>query len=617
MQTNAAKISQAGDYRALPCSTECSRQPTGCHEGRSVQKTPDATAAQLPVPADNTMQTPVALRRLASRAQLDDPHLPINFFPTGRSPLEGLIPEPHVLLPLEKDKDQWLSRCCQSSETSQKAFDQWLDAYRRAEEAGQEFCFAPLQTTLENMFLFVRHIRANKQFHRPLTQKEDKAMAWVEEKTLELLLEPQPPYKRTVHLAIAFMTLYEIVTDRQVLEPLKTNKPGAFEEFVVRRELWSESLGHPDADGEAGVFSAVALDPEQVAAFCWGGNNPGGADEAEQLFSARAGCYAIWEALAASINKQHLLIYPSFQELSCEDFCRFGHLPLHPVGMITRYAQNADGVLMSPLEFAAHDLTHLNNLQTIGDPELMTGQHFLRQPVERLIWRCLLREQTPACLAGLQLEPALQLVLFQLLHEQMPSMARFALEDAHSGFFWLLRSLAYARREGCNGYPPEIREQVSDAQAVLATCWTVRLWHKWQTVKGAVLPDGELDALAQEFVAKDVLVLQRHMDFVQQHTGCLRQLFSEHCDPVITNEYGHRRFCLPADFPKLRGYEFFRDYGFGSGLHHLDHTDLAYLAALDCPRLRREIEERTCVAPPEGQPCASALPEPGLTDLPS
>ena len=321
------------------------------------QPTPPSVAAGLPPQPDNED---------GIRDWLGQP-LPINHDVSGRSPLDGLVPLPRQRLTGEQlEEDRWLRRIGKEPD-SFEAFRALTAERRTAQARDEDFCFAPLTTTLRNMKTFVGHMRAGKQFHDPLTDKEDQAMAWVAA-TAQQLLTAGAPYKKTVHLAMALLVLCEIVTDRQVLNPLERCRPEIGQQGHLRTlGDWSPRLALIERVPELldDPLSAARLDPLKVTQLCWGGINPDGPDEVSALFGTRAHGWELHEFFSR-LDNPDLLVYPSFQALDIDDFCRFGHLPLHPVGMITDHAQVADGILHSPLEFAFHDLEHMRNLGVCG-----------------------------------------------------------------------------------------------------------------------------------------------------------------------------------------------------------------------------------------------------------
>ena len=539
MQSSSPAI-PAGQHRLS--ATSFPAEKTGIPDGRCTL-VPGAGPTCRPDPAQDLQAVPTRCRPLCQRsvarqqaavdqsreailAWLGQP-LPINYHPDSRSPLEGLVPRPKQPLRRQHlEEDDWLADSCKEPGYL-AAFQQLLDERRLVEESGGEFCFKPLMTTLRNMQILIRHIRDGQQFDGPLLADEDQALAWAQDRVAALLLAGAP-YKRTVFLAIAVLILCEIVTDRQVLGPLKERQPERAGQFLARVQDWFDP---PIDDSQPIVyFSAARLDPLKVAALCWGGNNPGGGSETEQLVGPRS--FYGHMALCRLVHARHLLIYPSFQPLDIEHFCRAGHLGLHPVGMITDYALNADGVMQSPLAFAYHDLGHLYSLAPIGEP----GDPL--DPVAPCLWACpdkrrafrsLLLDLLPQRLAPLKLDAALRLLLFVWFHEQGPKITAHLLNDEErqafiSGFL----SMAAQRRAFCNGLAAEY-QAITDTDAALAVAWAQRLYQCWQAADCQPLSAARLDACARDFLAIDAPQLLAAPEFHRAQQGgtcvsCLRPM---------------------------------------------------------------------------------------------
>ena len=428
------------------------------------------------------------------------------------------------------------------------------------EERMEEFCFPPLKTTLRNMLKFLGHIRCGKQFHGRLTSAEDQALAWAEERSAALL-QAGAPYKRTVCLTLACVTLCEIITDRLVLCPLKEAQPGAFRQHVRRVEVddWYREDGVWQ-DRMTRDCSGASLDPALVAALSWGGNNPGGASETAVLFTGYRDS-RLWVALSRLINDPHLLIYPSFQPLGIGDFCRFGHLAMHPVGLTTEHALGADGLLMSPLEFAAHDMGHMRSLSAVGSPRyqaITQGSEAWYRSDRRLGWRCLLLDRLPQGLAPLRLGPALQLLLFQIFHERSPEIfARSLMDPEEDGFVCCFRELASLCRSSREAYSAEDLA-ITDREMALAALWTASLFDCWKRAHFGPVTEQALAACAQAFVNQALPWLDGHLAFVSYNRSALRCLFADpaHCNTAVDKEGGIRIRCRP-DFVSLRGLTLF------------------------------------------------------------
>ena len=536
-------------------------------------------------------------------ARLED-RLTINSCAQGRMPQEGLVPAPVGGVSLRRDS--WLCENCQAPKSAEM-FQELVDSRRRREERREEFVLEPLVITLENMRRFIGHIRAGRQYPGALTAQEERAMAMADEKAVALL-QARAPYQRTVALALAFVTLCEIVTDRLVLEPLRQRDPARFARHVRRKEDWSTRLGAQQPGGLGGNLSASALDPTQVMALGWGGNTPDGADETRQLFDAVSSlhlCYSLREAL----HNREMLIYPSFEVPGVRDLCRLRHLPLHVVGMTTAYAHNADGTLMSPLAFAEHDLGDMANQQAVGTSgyrNLSVEEFVLRVPDQRLVWRRMLLDQLPQVLRSLHLEAPLTLLLFQLFHKETPDNAAAFLDAGKASFFHCLCLLARARREERGGYSATW-QTIGDTEAALAARWAVRLWSVWKAADYRPLQVDRLRELARAFVNQDVPRLQRHLNFIARHRSVLRQFFGRWCH-LDENSAGFRSFTFSPEFADMWHPPLFEDYHPRSGLTNLDNTDLAYFMALRSTRFRREVTAATGNPPPPGEEFG---PDPG------
>ncbi|MCY4472667.1 MAG: hypothetical protein OXC07_07610 [Kistimonas sp.] len=461
----------------------------------------------------------------------------------------------------------------------------FLTKRRKATDAGQpeSFTFPPLETTLCNMKIFVRHLREGKHFSQehPLTAGDHKALDWLEERA-DALLNAGVPYTLTVHLAFAFLAVYEVMVGKRVAVPLKP-------------------------DGTARWRYALAdLAAEDVIAYSWGGNNTTGSKSGEEFgqhFRKGEGL----DALTDFLHRPHLLMYPSFQPLGVGDFCKFGHLPVHPIGMLPDYACNADGFVLSPWEFAGHDVFHMRQQGSVGTPcdqAPTPATRVMRSPGHRFALGQLLLRQMPASLAGLDLQPGLQLLQFSLFHEMGPREAAEVLEDSFCCFPRCLEAVLHILRSDRAGYLPE-DISVTDAEATRAAFWAARLLNHWREGGWQPLTQEQCDACGVAFVEKDLPLLDQHLDFIACHRGALRLLFME--------RYGVRA-AHPPDEESCRittrllsrlglsrriSYIVFESFNPYAGLCNTDNTDLCYFAALTSEKLRCEMEEWTNARLPE------------------
>ncbi len=400
-----------------------------------------------------------------------------------------------------------------------------------------------------------------------------------------------------MYLAVALVALCEIITERQILAPLRSNDSQA------------------RAAEQSQIYSTFAspVDPEIIMECDWGGNNPGGLNTTTHFCKNHAQSTSL-ERLFIALNGLFIAVYdktlfvlPSFQELGLNDFCRFGHLPVYPIGMITTYALNADGAMMSPLSFLIHDIAHMSALVgCTGEhgrqrPSYSPGDRTLRTWQRRLELRCLLLDQRPACLEPLELDPALVLLLFYLLHEQTPNDGAPCLNYSNDGFALCFSMLGLARREARAGLVEEY-QSVTDTQAARAALWTLCLWKCWQTADFGALTQKQREACAQNFERRERPRLEQHLAFIERHRGALRQLFADrHCiregkgTPSDSFSIDSRYFKYRANSLPL-----FQIRHERSGLCHLDNTDLIYFHALSSPVLRKQMESVTGASLP---PC--------------
>ena len=603
MNTSVAGIRARTEVVVVGLSTAVSRDkpqavPSGQRQIRQLEPAAQPRVALVPRKRPVTQDASGPGKLADIRAQLGLP-LSINFYASGHSPLDGLVPDPPCPLSAGLlEKDDWLAKDCQQPDS--------LDAFRRLlaercerEARGDEFCLAPLLTTLRNMCRFIDHITAGHQFDGRLTAKEHQALAWTREQACALEAAGAP-YRRTVCLALAFMSLCEVMAGRQVLDPLAAARPAAFARYVHRVTGWSRHL-EQDAPAVAGrALPVAALDPLKVSIEVAAGHQRTGDSPWSEPFD-HCGLCRLWDSLYDYLGTPHLLLYPSFEPLDLADFCQLSHLGLHPVGLMTRHALNADGVMMAPLGFACHDLWHVQLQEELGAPRYQSDdriQAALCRRDRRLGWRSLVLDQLPAGLAALHLEPALELLLFQLIHEcQARQAVADYLEQGSDSFVRCLGCLARARREDCRGYGQRY-SAVTDSEAAMATLWTLRLWRSWQAAGFRPLAADRLQAFAQTFVDKDLPRLREHLDFVGRHWPALRQLFAGFFGSQ-TNEDGHFQVRFTPGFKDVLDIELmFASFHAPSGLSHLDYTDMAYFVALQSPALCQQMADHLGIALP-------------------
>jgi len=500
------------------------------------------------------------------------------------------IPSPRIPVKLEDDEalTDWLQK------PGGVEFTRIQLAKRNAaleEGKGGSFTFKPLMTSLRNMKTVVCHIGAGNHFpdDHPLTDNECRALQWLQERA-EVLLHEQAPYELTVNLCFAFLAVYEVMLARRVVPPR-------------------------DSTGRLGwLYMRLDVEPDEITAYSWGGNNTTG-PKCREDFCSRDLMTGIGKALTGLLKRPNMLLYPSFQALGIEDFCRFGHLPVYPIGMLADFACNADGMVLSPLEFASHDIAHTNHLRKVsmGKVETRRAAEVMGSSEHRLVVRQMLLDHTPTDLHFLK--PGLRILQFHLLHEISPAKAGALLENDNLAFLRCLERVLGTLRWWRAGYLPDDRS-ITDSEAFMAALWGARLLCDWRAAGFKPLSPQQQEARARIFRKQDLPLLQQHLAFVAQHRGTLRQMFI--AGYSTGKEDTQERFYSETDFASKSGLLLqarlclFDSYDPDSGLCNLDNIDLAYFAALASAKLRDEMEQCTAARLPEGIVFASDIPQPSL-----
>jgi len=449
----------------------------------------------------------------------------INALPRGRPAFEGRIPKPPCGHLLRLENDGWLGSLLQEPKTGLAWYHAQLNRRAAMKAEKKEYTLSALRPTLENMRLFIAHLQAGRQFSEPLTDAERGALNKLDKQAAALLQGGEVPYRRTVFLAFAFGTLYELLAQKHVLARLVQQNP-------VMQDLISYEFGRCETLGNHRSLDTVDIDPERVVACDWGGLNPGGEDEKDYLFD---GDFFVGEQLPALLDNEDLLLYPSWQPLDLKDLCHLGHLPVYPVGLISTYATNADGFMHSPFAFMVHDLAHA--LQG-GTFQQLHGSHPLDKPESRVAFRQLILNKIPRALAHLELEKALTVLVFYLLHEEPVKKAIRALEER--SFTRLMLAQLQARRDFWTSYSDDY-QGITDEQGAIAALWIHRLFAHWKAASYQ-LSTQQLDGFAQRFLEQDRVQLLSHLDYIEQQRDALRDLFfsqSEELSNLLVN--------LPSD----------------------------------------------------------------------
>jgi len=579
--------------KTLPECIQHPAQPTGQYQGHQVRlrpEPPDINTAEATVllsrpPEHLAPQGSAEREALQLLPDLSKQDLEINRLSPTFVPLEKRVPKPPSTPDLECDYA--LAERFQEVEYL-TIFKEQLAERRSLEAQDKEFFFDPLNVTLRNMETFIDHIRQNKQFEHPLTQEENAALTRLGEQTKALVKKQQAPYKRTVRLALSLMLLCDLIVQRQVIQPIFKNNARLIDDILYQPLFRS-------AQERLNLLRALPLMGQQT---------PG----TDAIGAARIA--GLDNAFFAKLDDQQLLLYPSFHPLSIRDFCRFGHLPLHPLGLMTDYVLPADGILRTPLAFVWHDEDHMADLTRVAYREYplpSTAASALCNCEQRLDWRCLLLDRVPACLASRLSQPGLQLLLFIMFHENSPEICVTSIEGAFSPFLYFLEILVAARTSKRNHYE-DIYTKITTDQAAMTALWAMRLWLRWQEASFVSLSERQLQDCLTSFVDEDVPRLLQHLRFFAQYRGRLRQALLEDC-----TQYGQssNKVTLLGRFGPHKELRYvFKTYDSDTGLRNMETAEEPYFHLLCCAAQRQAMEDRLGIKLPQGTASDPDSPQP-------
>ena len=509
--------------------------------------------------------------------------------PRPRPHFERTMPQPLCDIGSKLARDDFLKDCLQHPEQSQAFYDKEIERRQTMEDAGQEYTFEPLLTTLHNMLRLTEHILDNQQFDEALAE-DDRAAFLVLKDRIKNLIDRQAPYKRSVQLAFMMTCMQEIVTARHIMPGLYSRFPDKLERFrqVSMTHCFEFTSRPEDSSGRDITTRAEDVSLARVLSCRWGELKPGGADEMRTLFAA-------WEEfrlISQWLDNRRIFLQPSFELLNPGDFCRFAHAQVYPLGMMTAYALNADGSMHTPLAFFFHDLVHTRNNKTW---QFAKSDQLLEGAGSRLAFRQRVLDNIPTALREHQLDRALELALFALLHEYPPLRATALM--ATGSILPLLRAINFARRESLSSYDTPW-QQVTDWQALLACLWVHRLY---TMVAENTTTDG-LEQQAAQLVLEDIPALKAHLAFLERHHQTLQDHFLSR-SKVSRGDDGqrwvtytsHSRYA--AAYPSDGHLTLLIDYH-REAEGPVDNTDLVYFDTLHDPEALQQVAELTGEQPP-------------------
>ena len=272
---------------------------------------------------------------------------------------ERLIPAPKEDVAAQLKPDAWLKGTSPRFRLDYATYQRELAIRLRMKEEGRDddYTFEPFMTLLDNMRAICAHCLAERQFEGTLAADEHRAFVTLLGHIREMR-RLGAPYKRTVWLAVLLATVQEVVSGRHVIDGLRQDA----------RELWDkkrvqEFVFYPDFAPRQYTRNCLTyrqMDLDRVLACRWGGLNPEGV--LDQFTEFLDGALLIKRHLPKWLDTPTLFLCPSFEPLEPADFCRFGHLPVYPLGLITRAAIKAEGAMHTPLSFLKQALLSFSRL---------------------------------------------------------------------------------------------------------------------------------------------------------------------------------------------------------------------------------------------------------------
>ena len=497
---------------------------------------------------------------------------------------ERQMPKPDQDVACDLIRDPVLMDTLQDPVEGLKLYEQ--EAQRRVdmERENKEYTFAPLKVSLQNMHKLTGHMLENKQFPQPLAGDERRVLARFQGH-IEDLIALQAPYKRTVKLALLMSILQEILTVRHLINPLRKTVPELFHRGMVTANLRCLD------QSRIRTLKTESIPLEQALTCRWGGLGAHGQQgETGELIHD----FQHAQDLMDLLENRRVFLYPSFASLALSDFCGFGHLPVYPLGMMSAYALNADGRMQTPLQFLIHDANHTSINRTW---QHLDGRGPLESIKSRLLFQQLARSRMPAVLKEEhQLEQAVELVLFDVLHEQTVLGAQATLEA--NSFFLLFESNCWIRRSGHQGYSQTYRA-VTDRQALLACSWVHWVYTRLRTgtSSSGALPD----ELVSRFIRQDLPVLLEHQRFIDRHREPLHEyLRSIACVDTGRNGSQIFKYQKPGTF-SIRDRLLLEDTHDQEADGEVRFTDLVYLEVLQSDVETARMQEALGVQVPPGR----------------
>ena len=494
---------------------------------------------------------------------------------------ESLIPAPKEDVAAQLKPDAYLKGTSTHFRLDSATYQRELAIRLRMKEEGRDddYTFAPFMTLLDNMRAICAHCLAERQFEDTLAADEHRAFVALLGHIREMR-RLGAPYKRTIWLAVLLATVQEVVSGRHVIDGLRQDARALWENERVQEFVFYPDFAPRQYTRRCLTYRQMDLD--RVLACRWGGLNPEGV--LDQFTEFLDGSLLIHGHLPQWLDTPTLFLCPSFEPLEPADFCRLGHLPICPLGLTTRAAIKADGVMRTPLSFLERTLLHFLRLGH-WSPRHDDSEILLASCAGRERFRWLVLDSLPASLR--RLERALTLIVFYLLHEVPPGIARELMKYDHCGR--LLHSINEVRRVRRWDWPVPY-QRISDEEAWLACHWAHGLYSQLAEEPGACRPAA--DWIAQ-CLAQTLPQAREQWRFFAGHRDAIgvwlrsREVTEKARDGGLHHAIACRSTWCYRQFHHAL-VPFWEDHNKRCE-GPVDYTDVAYFAVLHHPELREQM----------------------------
>lgn len=349
-------------------------------------------------------------------------------------------------------------------------------ALLREKGSDDSFSVPELRVTMENLNIFVSHILEDKQFDQPLSDDEREAFLLLKKDIVRQLLSKQMPYKNVMKLVMTFVAIYDFTTYQKVVLKFyeKINYTPIFAEF---EGMLVPVYGLDPEQNMFAVHHSEPIDTMGIYRFMKDG----------VISDSNSIPFGALDDLEIYINNPEIVLYPSFNPLDINDFARMGHLPVYPLGLMDKYALNADGFLHTPWKFMAHDIFH------IGDHagyKYIHGDGILESIQSRFSFITTLMDSGADYLKKHKdARKAVELILFNIFHEKDFASALEGLEQSSLGE--LYDKVKRQQTEEAYHFSPEY-SKILKSGVEAGSVWVKELYNFWKSNGGGILGDDEM-----------------------------------------------------------------------------------------------------------------------------